>query len=74
MSIFRPEYKELSEKEKAAVQNIKEQAEKLLDAIQHGYVLPEGEGCTDPERSREMSLAITKLEESVMWAVKHWTK
>lgn len=30
--------------------------------------------CTSFGRSRELSLALTKIEEAVMWAVKHGTR
>lgn len=56
-NVFRAEYKQLSDEQKAQMADIKEKAAVLLESF--------GEA-----KSREMSLAITKLEEAVMWAVK----
>ena len=58
-SRFRPEYRALSDDEKANVHNIKVFADGLADMIDGGA--PDG---------REKALALTKLEEAVMWAVK----
>ena len=58
MSVFRKEYRELTEDEKAHVENVKTAAEELYAHIE---AMPDG---------REKSVAKTKLEESVMWAVK----
>lgn len=58
MSKFRKQYRELDAGEAHQVAAIKEAAELLDDVIEQ---MPEG---------REKSLAMTKLEESVMWAVK----
>lgn len=66
---FRPEYRELSDAEKAQIDAVKDKAFELLQS----FDVP----CT-PEKAqamgREMALARTKLEESVMWAVKGITK
>ena len=59
MSVFRPVYRELSRDEKEGADRIKLYAEALYTEIV-AYV-PEG---------REKSIAKTKLEEAVMWAVK----
>lgn len=59
---MRHQYRVLSNEEKAAMQNIKDKGLELLTLI-------EGLG-----KSRELSLALTKTEEAVMWAVKHITK
>ncbi len=56
---FRKAFRSLDDHEKAALDDIKSKAEILARSIEDGA----------PE-SRERSLAITKLEESVMWAVK----
>lgn len=58
---MRQEYRQLSEAEKANMQRVKELGQQLHDFI-------EGLGA-----SRELSLAKTKVEETVMWAVKHIT-
>jgi hypothetical protein len=62
MSIMRNVYRELTDDEKAVVQQIKEEGEKLHQTI----------SALSP--SRELSIARTKIEEAVMWAVKHVTK
>ncbi|MGD1880841.1 MAG: hypothetical protein ACFB11_00785 [Paracoccaceae bacterium] len=54
---IRHSYRELTQEEKAKVDEIKDAGQQLLDAI-------------GPANSREGSLAITKVEEAVMWAVK----
>lgn len=60
--VFRKQYRELSSLEKDTLAMIKDRAESLYDSLE---VLGQG---------REISLAKTKLEECVMWAVKHITK
>lgn len=58
---MRHAYRVLSDEEKAAMQKIKDVGlsfHGLLEAIGH---------------SRELSVAKTKIEEAVMWAVKHIT-
>jgi len=64
-NIFRPVYKELSEEEKKHIEDVKNKASELW------HLFPK-----DGERgaNREIVVAITKLEESVMWAVKGMTK
>lgn len=57
--IFRKEYKPLSDAAKQRMADVKNKAQELYDLI--------GDG------TREMALARTKLEESVMWAVKSIT-
>ena len=55
---FRKQYRELDEREKSIVEGIKANAETLETMID---LVPDG---------REKALAMTKLEEAVMWAVK----
>ena len=55
---FRREYRVLSQAERERVELIKDQAAALCSTIE---ALPE---------NRERAVAITKLEESIMWAVK----
>ncbi len=60
----RHQYKVMSDNEKAHMVAIKDRGAdfiRYLDEI------------TPPGRSRETSNAITKMEEAVMWAVKHVT-
>lgn len=59
---MRHAYRVLTEAEKAQMQQIK-------DAGLAFHTLVEGVG-----QSRELALAKTKIEEAVMWAVKHVTK
>jgi hypothetical protein len=61
-NVMRPEYKVLSETEKAWMREVKNIGLAFHTAID---VLG---------NSRELSLAKTKIEEAVMWAVKHITK
>ena len=65
--IFRKETRTLSKGEQDHLNVIKEQAEVLLD------LFIRSEGVLEVQTSRELSVARTKLEEAVMWAVKHWT-
>lgn len=55
---FRTTYRELNSEEKNNISEIKTRAETVLEILNS---LP---------KSRESSLAITKLEEAVMWGVK----
>jgi hypothetical protein len=59
---MRHQYRVLSDEEKAQMQTIKDVGLQL-----HGL-------CESLGQSRELSLAKTKIEEAVMWAVKHITK
>jgi hypothetical protein len=61
-NVMRHEYRVLSEFEKTQMQAIKDEGLKLHELIS-------GVG-----KSRELSLALTKTEEAVMWAVKHITR
>ena len=58
MSRFRKEYRELNNYEKDLLSCIKQVAEEL-----EGYI-------NDAPDGREKAIAMTKLEEAVMWAVK----
>lgn len=59
---MRHTYRVLSDAEKATMQALKDKGQELLDLI---------EACGG---SRELSIAKTKTEEAVMWAVKHVTR
>lgn len=59
---MRHQYRVLSDAEKAQMQKIKDIGQEF-----HGCVTSIGS-------SRELSLALTKIEEAVMWAVKHVTR
>ena len=60
-NIMRHKYRVLSDAEKANMAAIKDEGMKFHELVS-------GLG-----KSRELSLAITKIEEAVMWAVKHIT-
>lgn len=61
-NVMRHEYKVLSEEDKIAMKKIKDFGLEF-----HEYLSSLGD-------SRELSIAKTKVEEAVMWAVKHITK
>ena len=61
-NVMRHEYRVLTDSEKSAMQAIKDKGLELHDLIE------------SIGQSRELSLAKTKTEEAVMWAVKHLTK
>lgn len=58
MSVFRPQYRQLTAHEARLVNEIKDKAGELLSLMDAAPV------------GREYSIAKTKLEEAVMWAVK----
>ena len=60
-NVMRHAYRVLTDAEKAAMQKIKDDGLAL-----HEYIASLG-------ASRELSVAKTKIEEAVMWAVKHIT-
>lgn len=60
-NVMRHEYRVLTDEEKAKMKAIKDKGAELLDLIN---------SCG---ASRELSIARTKTEEAVMWAVKHIT-
>lgn len=64
-NVMRHAYRVLTDEEKAAMQKLKDMG---LDF--HEF-LTSLESITKP--SRELSIAKTKIEEAVMWAVKHIT-
>jgi len=61
-NVVRHEYRVLTDAEKVQMRDIKDFG---LAFITY---------CNDMGTSRELSLAVTKVEEAVMWAVKHVTK
>ena len=61
-NVMRHEYRVLTENEKNMMQAIKDKGLELHELIE------------SIGQSRELSLAKTKTEEAVMWAVKHLTK
>lgn len=71
-NVMRHEYKVLNDTEKGQMKALKDQGLAFFQLLQS---IGGGVG-QDPARmaSRELSLAATKIEEAVMWAVKHVTK
>ena len=63
-NVFRSAYRELSDEEKEKMEIIKNKAQELYDLIES--VVEQNPS----EQARFISLAKTKLEESIMWAVK----
>jgi len=61
-NVMRHEYRVLSDTEKQAMQAIKDKGLELHNLIE------------SIGQSRELSIAQTKTEEAVMWAVKHLTR
>ena len=61
-NVMRHEYRVLTENEKNMMQSIKDKGLELHELIEN------------IGQSRELSIAKTKTEEAVMWAVKHLTK
>ena len=71
-NVMRHEYRVLSEDEKVMMRTLKD---KGLDFVEYCDFVARGTGSPDkPHGSRELSLAKTKIEEAVMWAVKHLTR
>ena len=69
---MRHAYRVLSDEEKAQMQDIKDIGASFLSKL---YEISEGApNCASGKPlSRELSFARTKIEEAVMWAVKHVT-
>lgn len=61
-NVMRHAYRVLSDQEKAQMQTIKDKGLELHELIK------------SVGTSRELSIAATKTEEAVMWAVKHLTR
>ena len=63
MDVMRKTYRELTPAEKENLENVKMLGEQFFNYL-NAYVAP----------SRERALALTKIEEAVMWATKGLTK
>ena len=70
-NLMRHSYRALTEAEKLQMQQVKDQGSAFV-ALLHEI------GASDPQAGRqagrELSIAQTKIEEAVMWAVKHITR
>jgi hypothetical protein len=63
-NVFRKEYRELSDEEKALLDSIKDKAQELYDLMESSVEV------NPSRRASQIVIAKEKLEESVMWAVK----
>ena len=73
-NVMRHEYRILSEKEKAQMKEIKDAGIDFVHMLEDIGGSPADAGAPPRMASRELSLAQTKIEEAVMWAVKHITR
>lgn len=64
-NVMRHEYRVLTDDEKTMMKAFKDKGLEFIKLI---------EVCEGISRCRELALARTKIEEAVMWAVKHITK
>lgn len=74
--VFHTAYRELSDAEKELMKKLKHQASELLRQFDNVLAIrnPGAKPGVPLEGGREIALARTALEESVMWAVKGLTK
>ncbi|MGA8026443.1 MAG: hypothetical protein WB992_04805 [Bryobacteraceae bacterium] len=74
-NIMRHQYRVLTDQEKQWMQNIKDMGLAFIrDLHVLGGTADQFDAGEDRCGSRELSLAQTKMEEAVMWAVKHITR
>jgi hypothetical protein len=62
-NVMRHQYRMLSDDERMVIKTLKDKGADLWETIRNSA----------PAGSRELSIALTKLEEAIMWAVKHHT-
>ena len=75
-NVMRHNYRVLSEPEKAQMQELKDKGLEFVELLyriggDNGTVMP-ADGTA--QSSRELALSQVKIEEAVMWAVKHITR
>lgn len=70
-NVMRHAYRVLSETEKEQMRLLKDKGLEFFNLL---HTIGETDPAGDRFASRELSLAATKIEEAVMWAVKHITK
>lgn len=70
-NVMRHNYRVLSESEKESMRMLKDSGLSFINQL-HGIGATDMAG--DRFASRELALAATRIEEAVMWAVKHITK
>lgn len=69
-NVVRHTYRKLDDHEKAAMQSIKDSGAQFIELLRLVGGIPD----VNRMPSRELSIAQTKIEEAVMWAVKHITR
>ena len=69
-NVMRHQYRVLTDAEKVQMQAIKDKGLELVELL---HIIGGNPGCS-AQASRELSIAQTKAEEAVMWAVKHLTR
>lgn len=75
-NVMRHEYRVLSEEEKALMKRIKDLGREFHELVHSIRRRDTANSDVNPLRtpvSRELSIAATRIEEAVMWAVKHVT-
>lgn len=70
-NVMRHNYRVLTETEKTQMQRLKDLG---LEFVQHLHLVGNTDPAGERQGSRELSLAQTKIEEAVMWGVKHITR
>ncbi len=70
-NVMRHEYRVLTEAEKREMAVLKDAG---LDFVNILHVVGKTDPAGNRQASRELSIAQTKIEEAVMWSVKHLTK
>ncbi len=65
----RHQYRVLSDQEKAMMVSLKDKGAEFIELLH----IAGGNPGVEKQASRELSIAQTKIEEAVMWAVKHVT-
>jgi hypothetical protein len=69
-NVMRHEYRVLDDAEKAQMKALKDAGVEFVELLH----ICGGNPGVDRQASRELSIAQTKIEEAVMWAVKHITR
>ena len=70
-NVMRHQYRVLTEVEKGQMQTLKDMG---LQFVMQLHAIGGSDPLGDRQASRELSVAQTKIEEAVMWAVKHITR
>jgi len=70
-NVMRHTYRVLSDVEKEQMRLLKDRGLELINLL---HSIGETDPASDRYSSRELALAATNLEQSIMWAVKHITK